>query len=155
MAIKVRVVGIFFKTALDIKGPISVLDVLNSASAAAKAGEIPNVSDFSFETTMPPMQSALSFSATYTGTFHGNKEIGKLYQPGEYFLAEDLSATPAYQVWQYYVLDANDQPFQTGIKFLDDPKSIVPDGGTLIWRLVSVLHDVNPRSRLAKARQQG
>lgn len=155
MAINLRIVGIFFKAALNLNGPQAVIDVLKAAQQEAQAGNIPNVSDFSFETSTVPNQAAVSFSATYTGEFQGNRELGYGYQPGEYSLAEDLAATPAYQVWQYYVLDANGAPYQTGIKFLDDPNAVVPDNGTLIWRLVSVLHGVNPRSQLVKARQQG
>ncbi len=71
------------------------------------------------------------------------------YPAGEYFLAEDLGAKPAYSVWQYYVLGADGKPIIRGVKFLDSPDATVPDGGTLIWRLVSILRGPNLKPAIA------
>jgi hypothetical protein len=151
MPIKLSVIGIFFGTDLPFETDTHVVDVLKAASSRASSGLIPNVSDFSFEITNPPKASAISFSATYTGMVQG-RAIGQKYPAGEYFLAEGLSARPAYNVWQYYVLNADQTPVSRGVKFLDDPAAIVPAGGSLIWRLVSILPGPNPRSPMAKAR---
>jgi len=165
MGITVRVVGIFFNAVvdpeLDAKGEVSVLNVLNAAKAAAKAGNAGTADDFQFETSCAPKQSMISFYANHAHDFpspngfvDGSNNPIK-YHPGPYFLAENLNAHPAMQIWQYYVLDANRVPFKQGIKYLETPEAVVPKDGFLTWRLVSVLRGVNPRTFLAEGRQQG
>lgn len=147
MAIHLSVVGIFFGAELDLTQETSVRDVLNAAQAAAKNGKIPNVSDFGYR---DDGKSALAFSATYIGPFKG-RAIGNQYPAGEYYLGETSNSKPAYSVWQYYVLDANEKPvIVRPIAFLDDPRAKVPVGGKLIWRLVSILAEPNPAPRNAK-----
>ncbi len=151
MPIQLSVVGIFFGATVQTTGTQKVIDVLAAAKTLAAAGGITNVSSFDYEVTRPPNVSAVSFSATYTGPVHG-RGVGYHYPPGEYFLAENLHTVPAYSVWQYYVLDGSGKPVGGGVKFLDNPAAIVPDNGTLIWRLVSILSGPNPRPRIAVSR---
>lgn len=153
MTISIQVVGIFFGADLPLEGDQKVIDVMKTASDLARAGSIPNVKEFSYDVTQAPHASAISFTAVYTGEVKG-RAIGLIYPPGEYFLAEDPSTKPAYSVWQYYVLNADKTPVQRGVKFLDDPAAVVPAGGTLIWRLVSILVGPNPRPRMMVKRQQ-
>jgi hypothetical protein len=152
MAIQLSVVGVFFGATVPTTGTQKVIDVLAAAKKLAAAGGIKNVSNFDYEITRPPNVSAISFCATYTGPFKG-RGVGYHYSPGEYFLAENLHTTPAYSVWQYYVLNPDKTPVSRGVKFLDNPDATVPDNGTLIWRLVSILSGPNPRPRVAVPRQ--
>jgi hypothetical protein len=155
MTISLTVVGIFFGCTVDFTSDLAeqrVIDVLAAANKAAGLGNIPNVTSFDYETSHSPNRSLISVSATYTGNVKGRGVEGT-YPPGEYSLSEDLSARPAYSVWQYYVLNADKTPIVRGVKFLDDPAATVPEGGSLIFRLVSVLAGPNPRSRLLVSRQ--
>ncbi len=152
MTIKMQCVGIFFGATLPLDGPQRVLDVLEAARDAAGSGQLPNIAAFDFETTQAPNQSLVSVAAAYTGPVKG-RGIGGTYPAGEYSLTENLNARPAYAVWQYYLIDAAGMPVSQGVKFLDDPAAIVPAGGTVIWRLVSILAGPNPRSALVASRQ--
>lgn len=155
MGINLSFVGIFFGCTVNFE-PIQpeqrIIDVLAAASQAASFGQIPNVSSFNYETSSSPNQALISAAATYTGEFKG-RGIGEPYPAGEYSLTEDLSDRPAYSVWQYYVLNPDQTPVVRGVKYLDDPAAIVPDGGTVIFRLVSILAGPNPRSRIVASRQ--
>ncbi len=144
MAITLNAVGIFFHAQLNaLKTDTQVLDVLKAAQAAAANGQIENVSASGFRTAGDVQQSLTELSATYINPFVG-RAIHNHYPAGEYYLSEDTTTKPAYTVWQYYVLDANGLPIQRGVKFLNDPTAIVPAGGTLTWRLVSILTGPNP-----------
>jgi hypothetical protein len=142
----------FFGATLELEGDHRGIDVLASANSLAAAGLIPNVAAFDYETSHAPNQALVSVSAIYKGPVHG-RGPGGIYQPGEYSLTEDLNARPAYSVWQYYVLAADKTPVVGGIRYLDNPAAIVPAGGTLTWRLVSILAGPNPRSKLVASRQ--
>lgn len=155
MSITLRIVGIFFRAEIDVdlnsSGDARVIEVLNAAGNAARQGKIPNISDFRFETSNSPKQSLISFYVNHTNEFNSLNGFNITYDAGEYFLAEDLNARPAYNVWQYYVSNAEGIPI-TGVRFLDDPLAVVPDGGFLTWRLVSVLAKDNPPSPLDRSR---
>lgn len=153
MSISISVVGIFFGADLDLDSDTKVIDVLSAASAAAANGLIHNVTAFGYDLSKPPNTAATSFSSTYTDEFKG-RGVGKTYPAGEYFLPEDLNALPAYKVWQYYVLNAEGiSTTNGGVRYLDDPNAIVPVGGRLIWRLVSILGGPNSAPAIASARQ--
>jgi hypothetical protein len=155
MAINLQIVGIFFGCTVDFTNELTeqpIADVLAAASAAAASGKLLNVSSFSYETSNPPNRSLISVAATYTGEVRGRGVEGT-YPPGEYSLTEDLSDRPAYSVWQYYVLRADKTPIVRGVKYLDDPSATVPEGGTVIFRLVSILAGPNPRSKIVASRQ--
>lgn len=147
MGIHLSVVGIFFGADLPLTTDTSVRDVLNLAQAEAKAGKIENVSDFGYR---DDGVSLIAFSATYPGKVTG-RVIENEYEPGEYYLAEDSHSKPIRTVWQYYVIGPDEKPrVIRPIAFLCDPRAMVPVGGKLIWRLVSILSGPNPSPRDVK-----
>ena len=152
MTIHISVVGIFFGATLKLSGAQRVTDVLLNAKQQAASGAIPNVRKFEYEITAAPRVAITSFYVDYTGPFKG-RGVEFDYSLGEYYLAEDIMKAPSYNVWQYYVHDAEKKPVVRGVKFLDDSAATVPEGGTLTWRLVSILKGPNPRPRLMASRQ--
>lgn len=146
MAITIKVIGIFFEAKLELDKDTPVRAVLEAAYAAAKSGAIPNVKGFDFRVDEHG-HSLVAFRATYDSPFQGRK-VAREYPGGEYYMAEDVSKTPAYSVWQYYVLDASGRSVTDGrVRFISDPEAIVPAGGSLVWRLVSILQGPNPAPR--------
>jgi hypothetical protein len=148
MAITLQVVGIFFNAAIKVSPDgDTALNVLQAAQAQASAGDIPNVSQFNF-TRNADTGSLSSFRAKYESEFNG-RETKKAYPPGEYYLAENLNPGPSYTVWQYYIIDANGKSISgNGIVYPQNAQ--VPDGGKLIWRLVTILSGPTAASRAAE-----
>lgn len=146
MAITLRVVGIFFKAPIDLTGRLdpngnaSVQDILDAAIAQASSGSLNNVSFFSYSSVGG---SVTALRAIYNEPFLGPIS-GNTYAPGDYYLPESLATSPAKTVWQYYVLDGNGTQLSSGFSPYNSGKQIVPDGGSLIWRLVSILNGPNP-----------
>jgi hypothetical protein len=97
--------------------------------------------------------SVSSICATYAEPFISITR-GIQYGAGEYFLAENLQTTPIYSVWQFYVQDASGAPvvYNPRVTYFDQPNAVVPDNGTVIWRLVNLLTGPNPAPKQAKAR---
>ena len=136
MPIHLSVIGIFFAADLEIHKETSVRDVLNAAQTAAKAGAIKNVSNFIYHDDGAAVSA---FGVTYKEKFQ-SKILKDYYDPGEYYLADNKDAKPVRSVWQYYVSDAKGKPhLNRPIAFLNDPRAVVPAGGTLTWRMVSIL----------------
>ncbi len=152
MPVHLKVIGIFFGVKIELVGPVPVADVLAAGRDLVRKGGVRGVTEFAYELTQPPHVSAVSFTAVYNQPVHG-RAIHLTYPPGEYYLAENTNTAPSYTVWQYYVLNADKTPVERGVKFLDDPAAVVPDGGTLIWRLVSILKTANGRPPVAYSRQ--
>ena len=148
MAITLQVVGIFFNAEINVPPTgDTALNVLIAAQVQAGTKGIPNVSQFNF-TRNADTGSLTSFRAKYEAEFHG-RETKKAYPPGEYYLAENLNASPSYTVWQYYIIDANGKSISgNGIVYPQNAQ--VPDGGKLIWRLVSILPGPTPAARAAE-----
>ncbi len=148
MAIKLSVIGLFFEADLEMEGPQKVLDVLMEANRLAnlrkilRGGKPSNVSNFGYTLDVDHNGeiSATSFKATYIGSVNG-RAVGGKYPAGVYELPGNPDAKPVKTVWQYYVLDADKKPYFSSppVRFLGDPKAIVPENGCLIWRLVSIL----------------
>lgn len=146
MAISLRVVGIFYRTEVDLKEG-TVKDVLKAAESQITSG-----TSFSFTavTGTDGTESPDKFRAYYEAPFE-SKASGIEYPAGEYVLSEDLTGSP-YTVWQYYILDADGKFINRDKGFVpyDDPvKARVEDGQSVIWRLVSILAaptGVNPRT---------
>lgn len=137
MAIGLRIVGIFYRTKVELAAGGTVKDVLDTAAAQITTGDT-----FSYEAvpkggTLSPQ----SFRAFYESGFT-SQASGLRYPSGTYELKEDLDARPAYTVWQYYIFDADntfinrDKGF---VPFDDAQKAFVKDGQSVIWRLVSVI----------------
>ena len=145
MTISLSVIGLFFCADLPLDRPCHVLKILNFTRANAAIGNIVlagragDVSGFDF-TLSGNGRAVTSFSATYPLGVSG-RAIGRYYPPGRYCLPQDLDARPAKTVWQYYVLNEDNTPVvpEPRVRFLDDPDAIVPAGGKLVWRLVSIL----------------
>jgi hypothetical protein len=148
MAITLQVVGIFFNAEINVPSTgDTALNVLIAAQMQAGTKGIPNVSQFNF-TRNADTGSLTSFRAKYEGEFKG-RETNNSYPPGEYYLAENLNASPSYTVWQYYIIDANGKSISgNGIVYPQNAQ--VPDGGKLIWRLVSILPGPTAAARAAE-----
>ncbi|MET1416817.1 hypothetical protein ABVF61_31470 [Roseibium sp. HPY-6] len=151
MAISLRVVGIFYRSDVELPSGGSVKDVLDAASAQITPGN-----SFSYSTvTTNGMTSPNMFRAFYEASFKSGSS-GIEYPSGEYMLAEDLLARPAYSVWQYYIFDADgkfinrDKGF---VPFDDSANARVEDGQSVTWRLVNVLAEPTTRTapRLVRA----
>ncbi len=156
MSINLSVVGVFFgKNLPKLVADTPVLKVLEEAKRAASAGELSttvnpgqgqsaDVDGFDFGLTSNPMKLAVkSFKIKYGHAIIG-REVNTHYPAETYFLEENLTAKPAYRVWQYYVLNPNGtSATNSKVRFLNDPSAVVPVGGSLIWRLVSVLSGPN------------
>lgn len=147
MSISLRVVGIFYRTSVDLKtGSGTVKDVLEAAQSQITGG-----TSFNFSAVVRPdgMESPDTFRAFYESGFM-SAASGIYYPEGEYVLSENLSGSP-YTVWQYYILDKDGKFINRDAGFVpyDDPvNALVEDGQSVIWRLVSVLAGptgVNPR----------
>lgn len=165
MTVSLRVVGNFYnqsgitydpKTTAGGMTYMSVKDVLDAAAASPE----PNASTFGYIAATSSIQggtpSVTAFYANYIDDF--KSRTSKLtYPQGEYFVTESLVDNPLYSVWQYYVFDA---PLdQGGAKYIPRPnpnidgvskrvqtfaEAEVPDGGEVVWRLVTVLTGPNP-----------
>jgi len=137
MAITLQVVGIFFNRLVQITGPATVKQVMDAARQQAASKEFPGVGAFAY-TDYGGSVSAIG--AIYTEKFQ-SRILGNYYDPGVYYIAEDLNVRPAYTVWQYYRLDQNGiqiDPMGKPVPY-GDPAALVPDGGKVIWRLCSIL----------------
>ena len=156
MSINLSVVGVFFgKDLPKLDADTSVLKVLEEARRAANAGELrtkanpgqgetADVEAFDFALTKDPTKLAVhSFTVKYGHPIIG-RAVARHYDPGTYFLEENPTAKPACRIWQYYVLNKDRQSITGGkVRFLNEVDLKVPVGGSLIWRLVSILVDVN------------
>ncbi|MEL6567354.1 MAG: hypothetical protein AAFQ22_02975 [Pseudomonadota bacterium] len=154
MAIKLRVVGIFFSKAdIEItKSPMSVKDVLDQAVSSPP----PNTAFSYGAISKQGRESPSVFSAKYKSR-RESQSSKRGYPAGEYVLAEDLISRPAYSVWQFYlfepgldgglgapinpasrqiVVDPNATP---GSRFAEYGNTEVKDNETVIWRLINVL----------------
>ncbi|MEO1468361.1 MAG: hypothetical protein AAFV86_04855 [Pseudomonadota bacterium] len=152
MTVSLRVVGIFFRDdAIPHTPGMTVEGVLDAASSRATAGQntaMPNANLFNFTTgTLSPAfgggKTISAFVARYSAQGPTSVTSDTTYRSGEFFLSENLAQTPSYTVWQYYVFTA---PLSQGGAYIPNSPRIlsyenaaVPDGGMVVWRLVSVL----------------
>lgn len=142
MTINVRIVGIFYNQSVDLgAGGGTVQNVLDAAVSSSDSSK-----SFGYVPGPGSAASPSAFAAYYSTSFSSpTPGVGKTYPPGVYYLGEDLTGSP-YTVWQYYIFDANNTYLNRGkgaISF-SDPAAHVPDGGSVVWRLVSVLAGPNP-----------
>lgn len=154
MAINLQVIGLFFNQNVEvdtgITGFATVEAIMNQARADAFAGKYPGVTAFAYSADS---NSVSTIVARYDENVK-SRVIGNVYPPGIYFMAENLHERPAYTVWQYYRFNADGTPVKLSGPPLpyNDPNALVQDGGTLIWRLVSILAGPNPASPAVEAR---
>jgi hypothetical protein len=153
MAVKFRVVGIFLQASITMKEAAPqyrVQDVMdrvmelagNGLSISNGSGGTSAVTNFWYEAPGPYVTT---IGATYASEFK-TSELGTLYPAASYSLTEtfqpDITA-PDYTNWQYYVLNADGQPVSYKDQSFTGQTVVVPDGGTLIWRCVSILNNPN------------
>ena len=135
MIVNLEVVGIFFKCTIDLPGPLTVKSILDAAKSLAAVGKIDGVSDFGYD-----HNDIIVTGITCTRTKNVNGRVTKhIYGPGVYSLESSPDLGNSYNIWQYYVLNPNGTRAMTGFLPYNDENAIVPDGGSLIWRLVSIL----------------
>ena len=142
MAVNLSVVGIFFNqsiTPASGPGPYTLSSIMKAATSAAAEGQLPNLSAFTYG--IDANLDATSFSATYKGQLASKG--GKTYPAGQYYLSQNLAGRPSYTVWQYYVFGADKKPINYARLSFTDSSVTVPDGGSIVWRLVSILAGPN------------
>ena len=155
MDINLQIVGIFYNSTVTVTTASPTVKTL--LDAAISTPSTPNdrneASRFSYTINATPggANFASSFLAVYDAPVKsrvlGN---GTTYPAGEYFLDEQLSARPAYTVWQYYLFDAEgrylneygkatpfDQQALTGVPLAIG--SGHADVARVTWRLVTIL----------------
>lgn len=147
MPISLRIVGIFYnRSDIPDRGTQTVKDVLDYVVQNPGSANLPS-NNFRYITsisnpsnTMKP--SVTAFFSNYTKDFP-SPTSGLTYSQGEYFLSESLVENPSYAVWQFYVADKN------RVQILPNPRISsfvdvkVPDGGSVVWRLVKILSAPN------------
>jgi hypothetical protein len=83
-----------------------------------------------------------------------------------YYLEESSTGQAPYSIWQYYIFDANGRvvgpqsdypidPTNPGggtIYYFDSVGATVPEGGSLVWRLVAIPNAPHSPSPLALSR---
>ncbi|MEO0466889.1 MAG: hypothetical protein AAF216_10120 [Pseudomonadota bacterium] len=138
MAIGLRIVGIFYRTEVDLgEEGGTVKDVLDAAQGQITAG-----TSFSYGTAnLHGFESPNIFRAFYESGFV-SPASGQSYDGGEYLLSENTTTRPSYTVWQYYIIDKHGRVLNRGNGFVryDNPeKAKVEDGQRVVWRLLTIL----------------
>lgn len=139
MAITLRVVGIFFSRSVELgPGGGTVQEVMDAAVAANTADDAFGYAPGSGAVTTMGMYTSKSFKSP-------TDELNMMYPAGYYIQSEtanDLSANP-YTVWQYYIFDENNEYLNRGKGAIlsNDPRAQVPDKGSVVWRILSILRD--------------
>lgn len=161
MSISLRIVGIFYRNDRidDTAGTVfGVLDAARSDPGAT----IPECDRFEF--SPGDGENITSFSANYRSAI-ASTVSDREYPPGEYFLSENLSALPAYSVWQYYIRDKDGVDITrqrtrrdnrvglSNIKPIDQVK--VLEDEAVIFRLLQILNGPAASPWRARARAQG
>ncbi|MBO6918084.1 MAG: hypothetical protein JJ858_06615 [Rhizobiaceae bacterium] len=146
MSVSLRIVGIYYhQDKIPYKENMTVMDVLNYA----RENQVKNAKVFGFETGQLQFgadagkPSITSFYSEYEEPFQ-SKTSGYMKPAGPYFLPEDISTSPSFTAWQYYVFS---KPLQEGgaVYQVNDPRiesfvdAKVPDGGFVTWRLCKIL----------------
>lgn len=156
MAVTLRVVGIFFNATFEMPTPAAaypVKSVMDRAASLAAMGELalyaPNpepvpITMFGYG----PIGGiyATQFIAGYGKPFI-TRELNTPYGQGNYYLEESFTpgtSAPSYTNWQYYVSDANGDAISYKDTSYADPRVVVPDGGSVIWRCVTILTGPSP-----------
>ncbi len=147
MPIKLRVVGILYNNIVTLPGGGTVQQVLDAAVKSPG----PLASGFGYIPIGAPGKiSVFAFKAAYPNKIK-SVTSGKIYDAGTYFLKENSSGQfPS--IWQYYIFDAEGRvvgpnnnvhvdPTNPGggiINYFGSTNAFVPDGGSLVWRLVAI-----------------
>jgi hypothetical protein len=158
MPIKLRVVGILYNNVVTLPGGSgTVKQVLDAARVQPGSGQCFGYVASATNPCQPGAISVTAIAARYTKPIK-SVTSGKIYPAGLYYLAETYAGSSSLSIWQYYIFDkqgrvvgANDKypsdPTNPGggkINFFNAATAIVPDGGSLVWRLVAI--PTQPRS---------
>ncbi|MEL6533593.1 MAG: hypothetical protein AAFN09_03955 [Pseudomonadota bacterium] len=155
MTIKLRVVGIFYSTEVEVpegQTGMVVRDVMDAAVAKLfedrpdrRSGlKLPGKQRLSYEALRNGnMSSPSRISAEYTEDFSSENKSYKagLYPAEERQFFDAISGNiEAYAVWQYYIFDGGGVLKSNNNAFVpfDDPEAFVEDEGSVLWRLVVV-----------------
>lgn len=142
--ISLRIVGIFYNNPnllvpLNASGKATVQNVLDAAVATPTG----TVSTSKFATAFGygaiPFgsgQSVHTFYASYNGKFTSPSSPME-YGPGE-FASTEVKMPGSESVWQYYSFDKDGKNLNS-LGFIPFDQAEVPDGGTVIWRLIQIL----------------
>lgn len=149
MTVSLRVVGNFYHhDGIKHFDGMTVADVLTASRDNPGGG----ADLFNFDTGKLTLgddigkPSITAFVARYPNPVI-SKTSKMSYPKGEYYIQENVEARPIYTVFQYYVFTGDPQaggayiPNKPRINSYAD--AIVPDGGFVVWRLVSVLAGEN------------
>jgi hypothetical protein len=152
MSIKLRVVGILYNNIVTLpSGSGTVKQVLDAARVQSGPGRYFGYVAGATNPSQPGTISVTAIAARYTQPVK-SVTSGKIYPAGLYYLAETSAGISQLSIWQYYIFDSqgrvvgpNDSypidPTNPGggkINFFNDFTAIVPDGGSLVWRLVAI-----------------
>jgi len=146
--ITVQVVGVFFYQEIDLpedQEQVQVKDVLDACQRLAPAGRLTNVELFQYKLDKTaPTAMVHSFNVKYKGGFESRVKDAS-YPSGEYYLAQNTNARPAYSVWQYYIFDKDGRAVRDWkkVESFASPNATVPAGGKLVWRLLNILAGPN------------
>jgi hypothetical protein len=151
MSVKLRVVGILYNNVVDVPGGSTVQEVLDAAVANPGPAA---VFGYTSIPASPGSNGTLSVSAFYAKYLNPVVSVtsGNVYEPGPYYLAESSAGQQPLSIWQYYIFDATGRvvgpksdypvdPTNPGggtIYYFDSVGATVPDGGSLVWRLVAI-----------------
>lgn len=146
MSVSLRIVGIYYdQDNIPYEENMTVMDVLNYA----RLNPAENSKVFGFETGQLQFgadagkPSITSFYSEYEEPFQ-SQTSGLMKPAGPYYLPEDISTSPSFTAWQYYVFS---KPLQEGgaVYQVNKPRvesfvdAKVPDGGFVTWRLCKIL----------------
>ena len=145
MSVSLRIVGIYYSQSdIPYTENMTVMDVLNYA----RMNPVENANFFGFETGQlfgqeEAKPSITSFYTEYEEPFESITS-GLMKPAGPYYLPEDISTSPSFTAWQYYVFT---KPLQDGgaVYQVNEPRvesfvdATVPDGGFVTWRLCKIL----------------
>jgi hypothetical protein len=162
MPIKLRVVGILYNNIVNLSGGSTVQQVLD----AAVANPGPQASGFGYIPTGPQGRTSVqAFKVRYPKPIK-SVTSGRMYPAGIYFLQESSAPQGPQNVWQYYIYDSEGRvvgpnnnvhvdPTNPGggtINYFGSASAIVPDGGSLVWRLVAIPTGPNDPTPIAMSR---
>lgn len=153
MSIKLRVVGILYNNIVTLPGGGSgtVKQVMDAARGQSGPGRYFGYVASAANPAQPGAISVTAIAARYANPVT-SVTSGKIYPAGLYYLAETSARNSQLSIWQYYIFDSqgrvvgpNDSypsdPTNPGggkINFFNAATAIVPDGGSVVWRLVAI-----------------
>ncbi len=150
MSIKIRVVGILYNNTVTLPGGSgTVKQVLDAARAQPGPGQF---FGYVASATNPNQPGAISVTAIAARYANPIKSLtsGTIYPAGLYYLAEASPGTSPFSIWQYYIFDKQGRVVGTNGSYPSDPTNpgggtinffntaTVPDGGSVVWRLVAI-----------------